>query len=187
MSINEQQTQDAYYNEPVKSDEVYAQIMQEERVKNLIAQTSPDNQLTEIEWRIKGYRRDSFTGQWTKSDNMIEPSPLLVSRYIGFLSSILNDNTRFTNLSEGEINAIMKLCIEWMTDDLDANAESYDLGQDFTERSRIGLMILNQTFFVLKRSQNGGEARRIWSNVSMNETNSPQASKSLLDKFKFWK
>lgn len=184
----DQYQQEQTYNEPVKSDEIYANIMQEERVKNMVAQTSPDNQLAEIEWRIKGYRKDSFTGQWIKSSNdMVEPHPMLVSRYIAYLSSILNDNTRFTNLDPIEINAMMKLVIEWVVDDLDAHAEEYGLMNDFTERSRIGFMLLHQTFFIMKRSQGGAEARRIWSQMNMQETNTPQMQKSFMDKFKFWK
>lgn len=182
-----QEQQEQYFNEPVKSDEIYANIMQEDRIRNMVSQTSPDNQLIELEWRIRGYKKDSFTGQWTKSPNTIEPSDLLVSRYIAFLSSILNDNTRFTNLSPDEINALMQLCIEYMTDDLDDNSEEYGLEQDFTERTRVGLMILNQTFFILKRSQGGMEGRRIWAQISMQENNVPQTSKSFLDKLKFWK
>lgn len=177
-----------YSNEPVKSDEIYANVMQEERVKNIIGQTSPDNQLVEIEWRIRGYRKDNMSGQWIAiGKKAAEPNDLLVARYISFLSSILSDNTRFTNLSGMEINRIMKLCIEYISDDLDAHAEEYGLEKNYTERTRIGLIILNTTFFVLKRAENGMESKRIWGSLQLNENNMPQQKKSLGDMLKFWK
>lgn len=174
---------------PVRSDEIYANMLQDDRVRNVIAQTSPDNQLIDIEWRIKGYKKNAFTGQWEKIDkNIPEPHPLLVGRYISFLSSLLSDNSRFTNLSSMEINKIMKLSIEYLTDDLDSHAEEYGLMSNYTERSRIGLMILNHTFFVLKRAENGMEARRVWNSLSVveNLNNMPQ-KKGLFDSLKFWK
>lgn len=172
---NQQQYDEQYTSEPVKSDEIYANVLQEERVRNIIAQTSPDNQLVDVEWRIKGYKKNPFTQQWEKIDSRAsEPPPLLVGRYITYLSSILNDNTRFTNLSSTEINKIMKLVIEWLVDDLDTHAEEYGMGNKYTERTRIGQIILNNTFLVLKRSENGMESRRIWNAINMQETFSMQ-------------
>lgn len=181
-------TQAQYVNEPVKSDEIYANVMQEERVKNIIGQTSPDNQLVEIEWRIKGYRKDAATQQWVPIGNKgAEPNSLLVARYISFLSSLLSDNTRFTNLSGMEINRIMKIAIEYLSDDLDAHAEDYGLEKNYTERTRIGLIILNNTFFVLKRAENGMESRRIWGALNLSEQNIPQQKKGFMEALKFWK
>jgi len=183
----EYQEQAVYSNEPIRSDEVYANVMQEERVKNIISQTSPDNQLIEIEWRIKGYRKDS-NSQWVKiGAKDSEPNDLLVGRYISFLSSILSDNTRFTNLSGMEINRVMKLVIEYISDDLDAHAEEYGLEKNYTERTRIGLILLNTTFFVLKRAENGMESKRIWGSLNLTESNMPQQKKGLGDLLKFWK
>lgn len=181
--------QQYYPSEPVSSDEIYASALQEERVRNIIAQTSPDNQLAEVEWRIRGYRKNIAIGQWERIDpNVPEPSPLLVSRYISFLGSMLNDNTRFTNLSSSQINRLMVLCIEWLADDLNSNAVEYGLGDNYTERTRIGYIILNATFFVLKRAENGMESRRIWSALQVSENLSQQPQKkSLLDSLKFWR
>lgn len=156
--------------EPVSSDEVYADEMQQQRVANILGQTSPDNQLAEIEWRIKGYRKNQVTGKWEKiAEGVEEVSSLLVSRYVSFLSSILNNNTRFANLKEGEINEIMKTVIEWLVDDLDSNAEEYNLKGKYTERTRIGYILLNQTYIVLKRTLNGMESRRIWRSLNIGE------------------
>lgn len=175
---------------PVSPNDIYAGYLQEEKVANLIAQTSPDNQLVEIEWRIKGYRKDPFTKEWKKiSDTYIEPNEILIGRYIAYLSSILNENTRFTNLSAPEINLLMKQIIEWLTDDLTVNAELYGLGDDYTERSRIGQIILNQTFLVLKRSMDGMESRRIFKALSLAENLGGQIPRksSWTDALKFWK
>lgn len=183
QDYNPQEQQIAYESEPIKSDEVYANMMQEERVKNILGQTSPDNQLTDIEWRIKGYKKNPYTSSWERIDpNAPEPHPLLVGRYIAFLSSILNDNTRFTNLSGNEINKLMKIIIEWLTDDIDTNAEVYGLKGDYTERTRIGYIILNNTFLVLKRSENGMESRRVWGAINMTESmNTMPQKKGMMD------
>lgn len=174
---------------PVSADELYATYLQEERVKNIISQISPDNQLLEIQWRIKGYIKDPSTQQWKKIDeNAKEPSPLLVSRFISYLSSILNQNTTMSNLSSTEINKIMRLVIEWVVDDLDSNSETYDLGDDYTERTRIGHILFNETFAALKRAQDGMESRRIFKALNVTESLSPvQRKRGLLDTLKVWK
>lgn len=183
MQQDYQQGQVAYESEPVRSDEVYATMMQEERVKNILSQTSPDNQLTDIEWRIKGYKKNPFSQMWEKIDpKSPETHPLLVGRYIAFLSSLLSDNTRFTNLSGNEINKLMKIVIEWLVDDIDTNAEEYGLKGNYTERTRIGYIILNNTFLVLKRSENGMESRRVWGSINMTESmNMQPQKKGMLD------
>ncbi len=174
---------------PVKSDELYAAQIQEDRIKNLIYQISPDHQLLELQWRIKGYIKNPATGLWSKlNKDSPEPSPLLVSRYISYLSGILNQNTTLSNLSSGEINNIMKLIIEWLVDDLDANSEIYDLGKDYSERTRIGSLLLNTTFMVLKRAQNGMESRRIFKALSVTENLSAMPQQGgLKEALKFWK
>jgi len=174
---------------PVSADEVYASYLQEERVKNVISQISPDNQLREIQWRIKGYLFDPLTQQWKKIEkDALEPHPMLVSRFISYLSSLLNQNTTLSNLSSSEINRLMRLVIQWIVDDLDSNSEIYELGEDYTERTRIGHIILNETFTALKRAQNGMESRRIFKalNVTENLSQLPQ-KKGLLDALKVWK
>lgn len=176
---------------PLSQDEMYANIIQEERIKNLISQISPDNQLADIEMRIKGYRREIGTGQWIKIDpNAKEVHPMLVSRFISYLSSILNQNTSLSNLSENQINKIMKLIIEYIVDDLDANSDIYGIGSDYTERTRIGQIILNTVFMVLNRALNGSEARRMWGTLSVAESMMPdqqQKKSGFGEALKFWK
>lgn len=162
-------------SQPVKSDEIYAELMQEERVKNTISQTSPDNQLEEIEYRIKGYKRNSTTRQWEKINKTgkQEISDILVERYMAHLSSIVNDGTRYGNFSAQQINAIMKFMIEWLKSDMTIHADLYGLKGDYSERTRIGLIILNYTFSVLSRCQDGRESSKIWKALQLNENMNP--------------
>lgn len=171
---------------PVSSDEVYANVIQEERVRNLLAQSSPDNQLLEIQYRIKGYIKDPVSGMWRKIDqNTPEPHPMLVARFISYLSALLNDNTRWSNLSGDEINAIMSMAIEWVADDLDSHSDEYGLANNYSERTRIGHILLSSAFIGLKRALDGSEVRRIFGSLSMIENNNQsQKAEGFMDKLK---
>ena len=175
--------------EPMDSDEVYAIQQQENRVGNLISQIAPDNQLLDLQWRIKGFVKDPVSGTWQKVTNAQEPHPILVSRYISYLSSILNQNTTLSNYSSMEINQIMGLIIEWVVDNLDANSEIYGLEEDYTERTRIGHLLLNSTMSAFKRSQNGMESRRIFSALNVRESLHEGGEKKggVMESLKFWK
>jgi len=174
---------------PVSSDEIYAAQVQEDRIKNLIGQISPENQLLELQWRIRGYVRNPVTGEWKKvNEDSPEPNPLLVSRYISFLSSILSQNVTLSNFSSDEINSLMDMIIKWVSDDLDNNASAYGLEEDYDERSRIGWILLNNIFAVFKRGQNGMESRRIFKSINVNESNtSDNNRKGVMDFLKVWK
>lgn len=179
-----------YEQQPVSSDEIFAASQQEIKIQNVLQQIAPDNQLMDLQWRIKGYIRDVSTGQWRKIDpDSPEPHPVLVSRYISYLSSILNQNTTFSNYSSPEINQIMGLVIKWIVDDLDSNAELYGLEEDYTERSRIGFIILNSTFSSFKRALNGTESRRIFKTLNLRENLSGDSEKKggIGESLKFWK
>lgn len=177
-----------YQNIPVSQDELYANAIQEERIKNIVAQLDPENQLKDIEMRIRGYKKNAYTGDWEKIDpDSPEPPRLLVSRFISYLSSVMNQNTTQSNLSDNQVNALMKLVISYVSDELDSNAELYDLENNYTERTRIGHIILNSVFFTLNRSLNGQEAKRMWKSMSLNESfNQPQKNK-FTEALKFWK
>ena len=181
--------QPQYQSVPVTSDEIYANQMQEERIKNIFAQIAPENQLNEIEMRLKGFKRNFQTGGWDKiSESIKEPSPLLINNYISYLSSIVNQNTTMGNLSSTQINLMMAQIIQFVTDDLDSNAELYGIQGNYSEMSRIGHIMLNTTFLVLGRSLNGSEARRFWGSLSLMESSNPnpnQQQKS--DWWKVWK
>jgi len=183
--------QQPYYSQeemPITPNELYAQQLNEDKVKNIIAQISPSNQVEEIEMRIKGYKKNIYTGEWEKIGSIKSEIPEeLINRYTSWLSSFMSLNTTLGNLSSTQLAMIMKNAIEWVVDDLDVNADKYGIEKDYTERTRIADMLLNSTFLVLNRSLNGAEARRFWSALSLTESSSfnPQQNKS--DWWKFWK
>lgn len=105
---------------------LYADVMKEERVRNIISQINPDLLLEDIEHRIRGQIKDSYTHEWkpiSKTKNPI--SELLVSNYISYLGSILNQNTSLSNFTNTEINNLMGMIIEYLRDDLSDNDEEY--------------------------------------------------------------
>ena len=123
----QQQGGDVQYQQvPVSPNELYANAMQEDKVRNIISQLDPDNQLQEIEMRIKGYKKNVFSGNWEKIDDSVpEPPKQLISRFISYLGGIMNQNTTQGNLSENQVNLIMKNVIEYVTDELDTHIEEY--------------------------------------------------------------
>ncbi len=168
---------------------LYADNMREEKITNILSQINPDNLLADIEWRIRGYKKDTQTDTWKKIDKKSEEvNEKLVSNFMSFLGSILNQNTSMSNFSSGEINTIMEHIIEYIADDLTVNDEKYNIVDDYQEMSRIGNIITMTVFAVLKRSMNGMEARRVFSALKITEnlTQAPQ-QKGLMDALKFWK
>jgi len=128
--VNEEYPQEEgqvqYQSVPVSPNELYANAIQEEKVRNIISQLDPDNQLQEIEMRIRGYKKNVFSQDWEKIDESIpEPPKLLISRFISYLGGIMNQNTIHGNLNENQVNKIMKQVIEYVTDELDTHVEEY--------------------------------------------------------------
>lgn len=171
------------------SSAIYADQMREERVNNILQQINPDNLMADIENRIKGYRKDVYTDQWVKiNPRAPEISEEMVASFMSFLGSVLNQNTSMSNFSSGEINSIMENIIEYIADDLTTNDEKYGIVGNYQEMSRIGNIISMTVFSVMKRAQNGMEARRVFSALKIHEnlTQGPQ-QKGLVDTLKFWK
>jgi len=189
-SYNDYPHQGQYVQAPVSSDEIYANQMNEDKIRNIISQISPENQLVDIEMRLRGYKKNVFTGDWEKiSEKFKEPPEEMISRYISWLGSSMNFNTTLGNLSGTQITAIMRQAVEWVVDDLSNHAEEYGMLQDYSERDRIGDILLRSLFLVLNRSRDGQEARRFWSSLSMAESSSynPSSHNSSGDWWKFWK
>jgi len=175
---------------PVHPNDIYAQQLNEDKIKNILSQISPANQLEAIEWRIRNYKKNMFTGQWERINgkNHKPVNEELISRYISWLGTFMDLNVTMGNLSETQITKIMHSAVEWVTDDIDTNAELYTIGGDYTERTRIGDILLLSTFFVLNRSLNGAESRRFWKTLNLNESsNSSQGGNNNSDWWKFWK
>lgn len=181
--------QDYVQQQVVTPNDLYAQQFNEDKIKNIIAQISPANQLEDIEMRIKGYKKNIFSGQWEEisSSSQSKIPSEMVARYISWLSSFMNLNTTLGTLSPQQVTKLMKNAVEWVVDDLDAHAEEYGIGRDYTERTRIGDILLNSTFLVLNRSLNGIEARRFWGSLSLAENLSGGQQQNKSDWWKFWK
>jgi hypothetical protein len=188
----EQQRQDQDPNS------IYADYMREEKVTNVIQQLNPDNLVEDIEHRIRGEKKNRYTKEWEKinPDSTKVISNLMIENYMSFLSSLLNQNTSLSNFSSGEINNLMNMIVEYIRDDLSDNAYNYgfivkdehgNYTIDFNEMTRIGMIICGTTFSVLKRAQNGMEARRIFGALKVNESLSqtPQ-KKGMMEALKFW-
>lgn len=168
---------------------LYADTMREEKITNVIAQINPDNMLSDVENRIRGYKKNNMTNQWEKiNPDSDEVHPELIANFMSFLSSILNQNTSMSNFSSSEINSIMENVIDYIGDDLTVNDEKYGVIGNYQEMSRIGNIICMMIFAVLKRSQNGMEARRIFGSLKISETltQAPQ-NKGFVENMKFWK
>jgi len=106
----------------------------EEKVVNIISQLNPDNLLSDIEHRLRGYKKDYFSGEWKKLKGHKEVPEKLVSKFISFLGGVLNDNTRFSNYSAREINNIMEQVIDFIKDDLTDNDEEYKLARSIESK-----------------------------------------------------
>lgn len=177
------------YQQDNDPNALYADMLREDKVTNIISQISPENLLEEIEHRIRGEKKNAFTKQWSPINPEGTPiSDELVANFMSFLGAILNQNTALSNFSSGEINNLMEVIIEWIRDDLTDNDKRYGLVGRYTEMHRIGHIICMTCFTVFKRAQNGMEARNMWKALKVHETSSPtQPKKGIADALKFWK
>jgi hypothetical protein len=218
------------FNEQVANDPnaVYADSLRDDKVRNVISQIDPANLLEEIEHRIRGEKKNSFTEEWQPINKNAKPiSEKLVANYISFLGTYLTQNTSLSNYSPKEINNIMEIVIEHIRDDLSDNADNYGLVKrmtikekikckkivyakdkngitkanyleedkeieriineeiDYNEFNRIGHIICQATFAVLKQAQNGMLAQRIFKALRVNETLGGK-EQSKMEMLKFW-
>lgn len=165
---------------------IYADHMREEKAINILAQINPDSLLTDIEHRIRGEKKD-MTGQWTKiSDKQTPVSEELVSTFISFLGSILNQNTSMSNFKETEVNNLMEMITDWIRNDLVVNAGKYGIEGQYTEYDRVAHIVCSTCFTVFKRALHGRESARIFKMMRMNETINPEGKSKWSDGLNFW-
>ena len=165
---------------------MYADAMREEKAANILQQINPDSLLTDIEHRIRGEKK-GFQGQWVKiSNSKGEVSEELVSDFVSFLGAILNQNTSMSNFKEQEVNNMMTMIIGWVKSNLVVNANRYGIEGNFPEYDRVAHIVCATCFAVFKRALNGGEARRIFKMMRMNENINPERKGKFTDNFKFW-
>ena len=182
------QSQQQYYQDyPVSTDEIYAGEMQKQIVRNIVDQINPDKMRFEIEQIMRGKKFNHTNQIWEQRKTTTNEQELLVDDFMGYLSSIVNQNTPISNFSDNEINKIMQQSINWISDALED--EKYNI-TSYTERSRIGHILLNCMFGVLKRGLFGQESKRMWKSIGISETGGmgqPEQKKSMWDALKFWK
>ena len=107
-------------------DSVYADLMREDKVRNIISQINPDLLLEDIEHRIRGEIKDRFTLEWRPISKQHKPiSEILIGNYISFLGAILTQNTSLSNFKGSEINNLMGMIIDYIISDLTDNDELY--------------------------------------------------------------
>ena len=168
---------------------LYAENMREEKIANVIAQLDPQNLLDEIEHRLRGEKFNKITQQWEAIGNIsISINEKLISRFMSFLGAVLNQNTTLSNYSLNEINNRMELVIEYIRDDLTDNDVEYNLEGNYTEMTRIGMIICETVSSVFRRALNGMESRRIFNALKVTEslTSAPQRQ-TMKEALQFWK
>lgn len=155
-----------------RSDQVYSAIIQEKRVDNILEQLNPENLIIEIEFRLKGYKKNQFNKSWELiGSREKEVSEELIQDFLSLLSSLLSYNTTLSNFSPDEINKIMKALIRGMIDIIREKSEIYKVVNDYAERDRIMLICLNTVFSALKRAQGGNESKRIFDSTTIRDQN----------------
>ena len=191
--VSEQQQQMnfelAQQQKSIESDPqaIYADSLREEKATNILSQLDPENLLTDIEHRIRGEIKNRFSGEWEKVNKKIQISEELVSNFMSFLGSIVNQNTVMSNYSQGEVNAMLENIIEFIKQDFVINKEVYGLKDNYSEYNRIGFIILNTVSAVFKRSLGGAESKRIFKMLKVNESVGGGKDKGkFTDNFKFW-
>jgi hypothetical protein len=166
---------------------IYAETLREDKVSNILSQINPDNLLSDIEHRIRGEKKNIYTNQWQPISEGIEPiSPLLISNFMSFLGSTLNQSTAMSNFSNNEINNLMDLIIDWVSNELRTNAKLYGIEGKYTEYSRIGHIICLSCFTVFKRALNGQESRRVFKIFKVSESSGGQKKGGFIENLKFW-
>ena len=148
---------------------IQSEVMREERISNLLSQINPDNLLSDIEHRLRGEKKNVYTNQWEKISEGYNPvNEEMIVKFMSFLGGVLNQNVSLSNFSNIEINNIMDLIIEWISDDLDVNDEVYGIKGQYTEMTRIGNIVCITIFATLKQAMNGMLAKRIFSSLKVN-------------------
>ncbi|MEX0597877.1 MAG: hypothetical protein WD512_15405 [Candidatus Paceibacterota bacterium] len=167
-----------------RSDEVYSAVIQEKRTENILEQINPERLIIEIEFRLKGYKKNQFTKKWELiGKREKEVNDELISDILSILSANLTNNTTLSNFQPDEINKIMASLIRGLIDIIREKSSIYNLGDNYAERDRILLISLSTVFYSLKRAQGGLESKRVFESTQIREQPfNPQQNKSFLGK-----
>ena len=166
------------------SKNMYDTLIQEERMKNFMGQTSPTLSMKNIDYVLRGYMYNEEEKKYVKVSDGI-PNDIRLD-FLQMLTPHLSEDVRMTNLSSDQINKMMAFIIEWVTDYLDNVADKHNL--DETQLTKIGLICLSAVYYTILRSQNGMESRRVFGSLSMGEHLAPQQQNTgAKDWWKIWK
>lgn len=162
-----------------RSDEVYSAVIQQRRVENIIEQLNPERLIIEIEFRLKGYKKNQFTQNWELiGKREKEVSDELISDMLSILSGLLTNNTSVSNYTPDEINRIMRTLIRGLIDIIREKSLTYGLQHNYAERDRIMFICLSTVFSTLKRAQGGLESKRLFDATQIRDQFQQQPNKS---------
>lgn len=153
-----------------KSDQIYSAVIQEKRVEGIMDQLNPERLIIEIEFRLKGYKKNQFTRKWEligKKEKELNDE--LISDVLSILSANLTNNTTLSNFTPDEINKIMKTLIRTLIDMIREKADIYGLLDNYAERDRIMIICLSTVFYALKRGQGGLESKRLFDSTRIGD------------------
>ena len=169
-------------NARTSSDEEYAGAIREEKIRTLISEIDPSQNVEPIIMRLRGYRFNRQAELWERSDKALIVSDNFVVKVEYILSNELSLNTTFGNLQPNDVNRMMEFLIETLTNDVIEHGQNYSVTYNqkevkFSDDHATKEIILNEIFSsvykALRRSINGKESERFFRSLRMNETISP--------------
>ncbi len=179
------QNQQQLDNDP---NAIYADTLRKEGTANLLDQLNPDNLLVDIEHRIRGEKKDPYSGQWVPISKVQTPiSEELVSNFISFLGAILNQNTSMSNFSADEINNMMEMIVTYVGIDLDVNDAKYGIEDNYPEMWRIAHIISISCFATFKQAMNGMLSKRIFGSLKVDAHLTDTNKSTMKDALTFWR
>ena len=177
------QNQQQLDNDP---NAIQADVMREDKTATFLEQLNPDNLMIDIEHRIRGEKKDPQLGWIPIVEGQKPINEKLISNFMSFLGSILNQNTAMSNFSPQEINNLMEMIITYVGIDLDVNSEVYEIDGDYPEMWRISIIINSSCFAVLKQAMHGMLSRRIFSVLNVSGNLTEEKKPSWKDALAFW-
>lgn len=166
---------------------IHADILRDEQTATFLKQLNPDNLLVDIEHRIRGEKKND-RGEWIPiTANSTPVSEKLISNFMSFLGSILNQNASMSNFSSAEINNLMEMIITYVGIDLTINDQEYGIVENYTEMWRISMIINSSCFFVLKQAMNGMFARRVFGTMKLHGDLTQDNKPKMADALRIWK
>lgn len=174
------QPQTSYFPNPMNA------MIQEERVKNFISQTSPTDTLERINYILRGFVYDDSAKEWIKVSDGV-PDQIRLD-FLQFITTDLSEDVRMTNLQPRQINGIMESSIEWILDYLDIVADNYNLSEE--QMSKIAWMMIKAVFYSVLRAEGGIERGKMYKSLSLSSSgdNMPRQQNNDDKKwYQFWR